>query len=307
MAFHSHGGIPINRWMVKKSWKMQIRKGWFSINPDFFRGILDKPVYCVPNIWNCWWTPNEILFQMFSRGILDSMWRIMGIWLVVWNIFYGFHILGIIIPTDFHGYNLGCVWQIVKQNDARPTWGWFVNGIAIFKANCLFYLYHPVIPLKRSWMAKISPKLSQFFQMLQATSNHLDNSGDHRKMAQLKLIGILSSKSGIRTKLVIFVDTTKYWFGGSKVLLSSAITENEWWYPMIKFSSHLFVQCLYIYIYIYTHTYPKYIFHYICLLYPNHIYLINIYLIVVHYYMCSNHIRLPPHKAVAEVSKIGNL
>jgi hypothetical protein len=47
---------------------------------------------------------------------------------------------------------------------------------------------------------------------------------------------------------VIFVDTTKYWFGGSKVLLSSAITENEWWYPMIKFSSHLFVQCLYIYI-----------------------------------------------------------
>jgi hypothetical protein len=102
---------------------------------------------------------------------------------------------------------------------------------------------------------------------------------------------------------VIFVDTTKYWFGGSKVLLSSAITENEWWYPMIKFSSHLFVQCLYIY----THTYPKYIFHYICLLYPNHIYLINIYLIVVHYYICSNHIRLPPHKAVAEVSKIGNL
>ena len=29
------------------------------------------------------------------------------LWLVVWNIFYVFHILGIIIPTDFHIFQRG--------------------------------------------------------------------------------------------------------------------------------------------------------------------------------------------------------
>ena len=61
-------------------------------------------------------------------------------WLVVWNIFYFFHILGIIIPTDFHIFQRGRYttnqkYIILKYHSMNMLEGWTRINFIYFEVN----------------------------------------------------------------------------------------------------------------------------------------------------------------------------